>query len=789
MMMKQNSLTFVNLLLIAFSMGIFLAYHFTVSFLLLYSLIFIVLIISFFSVGKNFFGIEYSLLLLFLLIGFMRSAQDMTLATNDISFSIGKNLTVLGKVVDAPVIKVKEDGMVSVKYIIEIDEAWKNKQKELIAGNMIVYTKEKATAKIACYGDKIKVNGEIKQIHGYRNPGLIDREAALKRQGITAQMYVTKNTAQIYENKDANFKKSIDRMRDHLLKAMKKVMSEYDAAALFAMLFGGYGGIKPEFLEAFTATGIVHILSVSGSHIALLAATLQQIGNFLRIKPIFTAFYIIIVIFCYCTFSGFVPPVIRSSIMGILTFGAMALGREKDGRRILALTGLSMLVFKPHLIFDISFQLSFGATAGLLYLSPYVQRKFSFLPKWLAANLALTIAAQLSVLPFLAWYFNTLSLSALISNLVAVPIVEYIIIFGLLGAVIGMLIPFVQNIFFVLCSLSLGLVYNITSAVAAIPGGNIYLPSGGMIIGLVYYFLLGLVVYNDKFYRIKFKSYIISSCIILFTFVLWFGIKPDGLVRVHFIDVGQGDATLVTTPTKKAVLIDTGGILQSKSDFDVGARVVVPYLKHYGITEIEYLILTHAHEDHAGGAKAVYKKIKVNHILIGREDKIEYAKVFQTSLENMPTCIPAYQGQKFAVDGVDFEVLAAMDGVKLKTGNEVSNVIKISYGQHSFLITGDLDANGENLLLQEGAVLSSSVLKVGHHGSKTSSTVDFIKQVNPIYAMISVGADNAFGHPSNVVVERLKENQAIIYRTDDDGAIVCETDGKNLKVTTFMENR
>lgn len=790
---SQHPLLLVNSLLIAFGSGIFLAAKISVPLWPLYILIFLVMVDLMLGIAVKKLCLAYGLIFLFFLLGMMRLLHSAALPADDISLLRGKNLTITGRVVESPVVKSSDGGMTAIKYIVKIDQARQNSQVIPASGQVIVYTKERAAAPVARYGDKIKVSGEVRSIHGYGNPGLIDSEAALKRQGITAKIFAAKSSVQVSEENKWFFQRFIDRLRADLLAAMKKVMPEGDAAGLFAMLFGGYGGIKPELLEAFTATGIVHILSVSGSHIALLAGTLEQIGRFLRFKPTFTAIGIVVVILFYGAFSGFAAPVVRSSIMGILVFGAMVFGREKDGRRILSIAGLGMLIYNPQLIFDISFQLSFGATAGLLYLAPQLQGLFKFLPKWLAANISLTIAAQVSVLPFLAWYFNALSLSSLIANIVAVPLVEYIIIIGLIGAIIGGIVPVLQNILFVVCSLSLGLVYNITKAVAAVPGGNIDLPSGGMVAGLLYYLVLTMWIWQfaamRDFLKLHFsggKKYAFIGLSISLAVLVW-QIGGSQPVKVHFIDVGQGDAALITTPAGKAVLIDTGGVLQDKSDFDIGARVVVPYLKHYGVKEIEYLILTHAHEDHAGGAKAVVRKIKVHHVITGREDRQAYAKVFKTSLERMPKCIPAYQGQQFTVDGVGFAVVAAQDSIKHKTGNETSAVIKVKYGAHSFLITGDLTAEGETMLLNNEAPIETSVLKVGHHGSKTSSTEEFIQKVRPQYAIISVGADNAFGHPDGAVVERLKENGASLYRTDEDGAVVFTSDGKKLKVDTFRQ--
>lgn len=791
MMSGRHQLIFINALTGAFAFGIAAAGWVSLPLFLLYGMIAVSIIFSAAAVRAESRRAGWGVLLLFLLLGYMRCSHDLVLSASDISHCVGETVRVAGTVADAPRVKATDADQVSVRYTVEAREVRRNGQASAASGKLSVYVSQKAAAPIASYGDALEVQGEVKGLRGYLNPGLIDSAAALRRQGVTARLHAGKRGATITPTETRPLLRVIDLTRKELLTRMENVMPKQDAAALFAMLFGGYDGIKPELLEAFTATGIVHILSVSGSHITMLAAFLQWFGGFLRLRGGVTVTLIIACISLYAIFSGCSAPVVRSALMGSLTFAAMALGREKDARRILALVLLSMLAVSPRMIYDISFQLSFAATAGLLYLSPMLMTAMQRLPKWVAGNLAITIAAQLSALPFLAWYFNTVSLSALLANIVAVPVIECMIVGGLGAVVIGVFLPFLQNILLVLCSLGMGLVYTITRAVALIPGGALHLPTGLAVYGAFYYAILMFIawcVHEKKEYcRKKLKQFhreiiigvAITSC------ALFFYVNRPEPVRVHFIDVGQGDAMLLTTPHGKAVLIDTGGTLSG--DFDVGARVVVPYLKHYGVRELSYLILTHAHEDHAGGAAAVRRAMPIDHIVVGREDRMDYARVFKSSLQECAALIPAYSGQKFSVDGVAFEIVHATDAASRgSTGNEVSNVVRIDYGKHRFLITGDLDANGEAKTLTLGADIQSTVLKVGHHGSKTSSTEAFLAAVAPRYAVISVGADNHFGHPNQDVVKRLMARRAQVLRTDESGAIVFTSDGEKLSVRTFQ---
>ena len=253
-------------------------------------------------------------------------------------------------------------------------------------------------------------------------------------------------------------------------------------------------------------------------------------------------------------------------------------------------------------------------------------------------------------------------------------------------------------------------------------------------------------------------------------------------MEVHFIDVGQGDCCLVITPHRKAILIDTGGNIND--NFNIGEKVVVPYLRHIGIASLEYIILTHCHIDHAGGAGAVVDNINTKYVLIGKENRDLYAKAMKRSVEKCDNLIPVLQLEQFKIDDVMFEIIPS-ENIISNNINEYSNVVKVSYGKNDFMITGDLEVEGENAILNKNINIASEVLKVGHHGSNTSSSEKFLKQVQPLYGVISVGYNNRFGHPDSAVLERMEKLGIKIYRTDLNGAIVFQATKDNLKVQAF----
>ncbi|HEY3423356.1 MAG TPA: DNA internalization-related competence protein ComEC/Rec2, partial [Negativicutes bacterium] len=438
-----------------------------------------------------------------------------------------------------------------------------------------------------------------------------------------------------------------------------------------------------------------------------------------------------------------------------------------------------------------SFQLSFGATAGLIFLYPQTYQLLAFLPRGLAGGVAVTVAAQLSVLPFIAWYFNSLSFSSLIANLVIVPIIELIVVLGLLGALVSVVLAGLGHIILVFCSLLIGLVVQLTAGLATIPG-QMYLPPISIAGGVLYYLLLAwLYGYQPRGIPTMLETgrrwprlSIGIVAMMLVIFVVYVGYPRP--VYVHFIDVGQGDAALFTTPHGRAVLIDTGGTLGESTSFDIGERVVVPYLKHYGVQEIDYLILTHGHQDHAGGAAGIAAAMPIKSIILARE---EYTQAVQALLYavHKQGLIPAYEGQTIILDGVTFSIVHAVGDNGPRSGNEVSSVVRMAFGKHSFLFTGDLEASGEAAIVADNRMFASTVLKVGHHGSKTSSTAEFLEKVAPEYAVISVGYNNRFGHPHPDTLQRLFDQRINVLRTDQQGAVVFTTNGNDLTVDTFIK--
>ena len=778
------------------------------------------------------------------LLGLGRYYAVAVLAEDDIGRMAGQRVKLEGRLTGAPEITVDEAGGLHVRYEVECE---KLAGRGSIRGRLIVYGNEGSLhsrdimaqvpvkrrdgeeradwemadrAILGRSGDRLCVSGTVKALRDYGNPGRMNREMSLLARGIHGQLMADKYSLQLLPEEGDWLARLSERIRSAYREYMERAMPKQDAAAVFAMLFGGYQGIRPELLEAFTITGIVHILSVSGSHITLMAGTAGILGRLLHLPDKVTAGMGVVTIVFYGVLAGAIPPVVRSALMGILTLLALTLGREKDARHLLSIVALGLLLYSPPLLYDISFQLSFGATAGLLYIAPVLRgwlRKR--LPVFAADSLAVTMGAQVSVLPLLAWYFNAVSISSLLANLIITPVVEWIIVIGLLAGIAGSLLPLAGHLVFMGAALLLGLVYELSRLTASLPFSQVYVPAPELFGCTVYYGGLGWLIAPAGTRaalaeRVKGSAFL-TRCALLTGFLErrqefrpvlpvvvailllsagYGSFSAADRLQVHFIDVGQGDAALVITPHGHAFMVDAGGVREG--DYDIGRMVDVPYLLHYGVRQLDYIFLTHAHDDHAAGVRGILGRIPVRAVMIGHEGAGEYLKAFGRGEAGRTEKLlaPLKENTYMELDGVRIEVLYSperrevMQGSVEATGNEYSNLIRVSYGDASFLFTGDLVAAQEAELLRRGTSLRSTVLKVGHHGSRTSSSEGFLQAVKPGWAVISCGYGNSFGHPHKEIVQRIADvTGAEILRTDEKGAVVFRTDGKSMSVECYRD--
>ena len=782
----QSPLLFLNLIIIAYSIGVYMTNQIHLSYTHLFYLIIVNIILSAIATHFKYKTTFIFYLLLFFLVGVFRTISATTIPVNNISNFENQSISVHGIVCQYPKIRQDNEGLYHLTYIIDVLDITKDHTKFASNGKIYVYQKQKTLEKIASANDEITLNGTIKLITAYHNPGLIDTENSAKIQGIYAKINLGEHAFTSWQkNNSFSLQQNCDSIRQLLLNKFLLAMPAQDANLFFAMLFGGYANIDDTLLSAYSTTGIIHILSVSGSHITLLTIFLLFFAKKLHLPNSIMLLCVFSFLTFYAILCGASAPVLRATIMSLLYLVALYRNELATSRHLLSVVALCFLSINPLLLYDISFQLSFLSTAGLFYLMPILRDKLSFFPPIIADSFSLTLSAQIFTLPLLSWYFNLISLSSLFSNLIIVPPLELIIILGLLASLLCFFIPFISHLLLILASLILKLSNFLTLLLAKMPFASIYIPSFHLIDALLYYFFIYLLLKKPTF-RISFLQkpiYIMliflfcATCIKLATF------EYTPSLKIHFIDVGQGDACLIITPHKHSILIDTGGNINS--EFDLGSRVLIPYLYHYGITKLDYLIISHSDIDHCGGINSLSQKIPINHLIISDEPLTTYAQKLNLP-ENtsfLKNALKATEHTQFSLDDVSFTFLQQPSS-KLNSSNDHSNVIKLKYHNFSALFTGDISQEVEQSLLSKD--LHATLLKVAHHGSKHSSSREFLDAVKPQIAIISVGKYNNFNHPAPQVLQALQEHSRKILRTDKQGAIIISTDGYKFHYQSFI---
>ncbi|OPX81101.1 MAG: ComEC family competence protein [Pelotomaculum sp. PtaB.Bin013] len=441
----------------------------------------------------------------------------------------------------------------------------------------------------------------------------------------------------------------------------------------------------------------------------------------------------------------------------------------------------------------------------------------------LAQALAVPLAAQLATIPLVAWYYNLISPVSILANLVVVPLTGIIMFLGFISAVLGMIwLPLAA-----LVNVSNGVIIDVflksVSFFQGLPGAVFYLPTPPEVLAAAWYGGLMAIgwLYSGRCepaVKERVKGWVIvglALCAALFlVWVPWAG--GHGLT-VHFLDVGQGDCILVQTPGGNNMLIDTGGRRDEyQTGTGVGDQVVTPYLRKIGVRRLDVLVLTHPHEDHAGGAATIVKNFPVRMAVVPQMDEVvlksqeglvagETTAVKKKGKNDTGEEVPlAYIAllKKMAAGGIAVRAAGAGDVIKLDretevevlypglaAGKTISNmnncslVLKLTYRQKSFMFTGDVETDAQSGLIQTGADLKADILKMPHHGSR-SLLPALVEQVNPEAAVISVGAHNNFGHPAQSTLETLNRDGVRVYRTDQDGAVIFNTDGRRLEVKT-----
>ncbi len=722
---------------------------------------------------------------IFFLVGVIRIGQSESLKDPHLHDLLIKNnsLSIHGKVQD---INYSENG--GVKAIIAVKES---RVEDTVFLKPIKVQAFFPEGTILCYHQEVILDGQVGFIQPPRNPGGFNEKRYYKARNIEYKFFVKNINSLTYKK---NFLTHIYIFREKMKYIYYQLLPQKEASVLNAMILGDRTGLDEEIEQLYQKSGVSHMIAISGLHFSIIGIMIMGLQKMLKVPLRIRSGVTIVLLLLYCLFIGYKVSAVRAGCMlGIILLGFI-IYREPDVYTSIAFSALLLVVYQPLYIWEAGFQLSYGAVLGLLFITPLLHRLY-IIPIPIRTYVFPAIAASLATYPIVAYHFYFISIIGIIVNILILPFVSLIILFGFAGGILYFISP-------ALSQFTVGIVYAILVAYEKVCLAAVKLPYSTIVIGrppiwmiLLYYSLCAVVVLyyycpiqKRQFYR-KLKN---SIWIIAVLIVVIYQCIPKKL-DIIFLDVGQGDAIMIHTPFDQHILIDGGGnIRKPVGEKNTGFYVILPYLKYKGITKLDTIFLTHPDADHILGLIEVLGSIHVDQIIVPDQnyDQCELYRVFKEKAQDYHIPINYMSTGCFIQyhDDIKMDCLyPSSDPIPLETGwNNTSLVLHMRYKDHRFLFTGDIEKAGEECLTSSYPSIPADILKAPHHGSNTSSTTELLQSVSPSGAVISCGEKNAYGHPHADVLKRYSEHGIPIYCTAYNGAVMVHSDGKVIHLKTMI---
>ncbi|MBR2704215.1 MAG: DNA internalization-related competence protein ComEC/Rec2 [Clostridia bacterium] len=668
--------------------------------------------------------------------------------------------------------------------IVSINIEKLNDRKLFFESKIKAYIKNKELK----VGDKVSISGTAKKLTYTKNEGCFD----YKKYMYSKEIYLNIEANEVKSEKltlKNYFIKFIDNIRSNIRLTCNRYLPEKNAGITLALVVGEKSELDEDISNIFSQAGLAHIIAISGMHtvyVAYAALVFKKIIG--KRKSYILA---IIILFLFCNLTNNTESVCRASIMLTLFFLSKILYRKSNSLSNLFISIVLGLIKNPFCIYSPGFILSTAGTFGIITMYEESKDNNSKLKTYIKNQIKLGLAANIILFPIIAKMYNKISLTFLISssiiNFFMTILMPVVFLFGFLGIFNNIAPDVIFKITSVIVMILTSLLLWLAELFSKFSVLNIQVVTPTIFTIITYYLIVYIIIrhkYRKKILKIVISIYICVS--IVGNAIVYL----DRDLKIYFIDVGQGDCTLIETPYNHRILIDGGGSEDGKND-TVGEKIVVPFLLNKHITKIDYIIISHFDSDHVGGILTVMEKIKVKNIIISKqgEDSENYRKFKNLVQSKKINVIVAKVRQRINIEkNLYFDFL--WPSTKLIEENILNNnsiVCKLNYMNFSMLFTGDIEEIAEKQILDlyknNKKILKSTCLKSAHHGSKTSSTKELIEQVNPKYIFIGVGINNKFGHPNDEVIERYKSLRANLYRTDNDGEIIMKIN-KDGKITT-----
>lgn len=666
----------------------------------------------------------------------------------------------------------KKEGVFYAKVISEAEE--KNYvysyQAEIDNKKFILYI-PKDVEKLE-YGSIIKINAQYTEATRDRNYGGFNYKTYLRTKKIYGIFNV--ENVEIVKNGSDNI---IIKLRKYIKSKLREKLKKENSELAISLIVGDRSHISSKVEDNFKKANLMHMLAISGAHFSYVILIATFISNRLQHKRLGQLIQIIAIIF-FMNLTGNTASVVRAGIMSILLIGSSICKRQNDSLNNIAISAIIQIINNPYIIFDSGFMLSYSGVLGIILFYKKISEHIHF------KSIALTISANIFIIPIMIYNFHTISGSFIISNICASWLLGIIIILEF----ISLCIPI--KLLYMILDLLIMMLRKIAEICANISFAQMYVPRYAIFFVIVIYILIFCRKLKCKKYVYSFLTIGVSILLIVnFTDVY------QDRMRINFIDVGQGDSCLIRYKGTN-IMIDSGGSLSKNKDgksYDIGENVLNNYLLNRGITRLDYIMASHFDEDHSQGFVFLLKNMKVKNVIISEQYKTSsiYEQFKQICKKQNIQIIYVRSGDEIRIKDLAFKILHPKSKENQISENPLNNnaiVCMVKYKNRRILFTGDIEKVAENEMVKEYTNgLKADILKVGHHGSKTSTTKEFLDLINPSVALIGVGQNNKFGHPNEDVIKRLEEKNIQIYRTDEMGeiSVIIDKNGK-IKINTHI---
>ena len=650
-------------------------------------------------------------------------------------------------------------------------------------------------------GDRVRLRGALQSAPGLRNPGGFDYGAYLSRRGICCTLYVgDPDHATVTGSNRGTVQRVLVSVRSHIHRQVRRyVSSDGGRAVVRALLLGDRSRITDAQRDRFAKTGLMHLLAVSGLHVflvgmvlyALLRPLLMRFRLRWRTVEVVRAVLTVVVLGFYMFLTGGRPSVVRAVIMAALFIGGVFFQRSAHSLNTLGVAALVLLALRPPMLFDVGFQLSMAAVAGIVTLNPRFlelipdEYQDSEVTDWAVSTATVSAAAILGTAPILLYHFGWVSIAGLLLNMVGIPCTGLGLSAAIVMVMTGGLSTAVAASFGSAADLFMqALLATSRYGVSWFSWAGVRMPVPNLWgLGALGAGLIALAQWPRP--RIRWRW--VVAGLFLATVSVWSPVvRGDATptLDVIFFDVGQGDAVLLETPRDRHMLVDTGPRSPSSAAVEFA---VLPFLERWGIQTLDLVAVTHSDEDHLGGLPTLLNEVSVRRVVHnGKPTDTElYAEALRQLRQKGVPREAVHRGDTIRVgSSLRVNVLGPPPQKKFDDENNMSLVLKVGYGAVDVLLPGDVETAAEsNLVRTYGQQLESHVVKIPHHGSATSSTSEFVRVASAAgktHAVVSVGQNDQYDMPSGTILRRWRQSGTNVHSTAREGAVWIRTDGKDV---------